>query len=91
MKKVIDFFKVWWGKSSPFRHAATAWMSVQLAIPLAQVLAWAQTHAAHNPTPASLPDWHLVVADLYYGAIAAALAAYFKWLQNKRAFPPQNS
>lgn len=84
---VIELLKKWWAQSSPFRHGVTAWLSIQIAVPLAQVAAWAQTHAAHSAHPAPLPDWHMVGMDLIYGSIAALIAAYFKWKQNKRAFP----
>ena len=81
---MFELLKKWWGISSPFRHAMTAFLSIQLAVPLAQVADWASSKGA-----TALPNWHSVLMDLMYASIAALIAAWMKWAQNKRAFPVQ--
>lgn len=67
---MLEQLKALWAGSSPFRHAAFAFLSVQLAIPLAQVSAWAESRGA-----SPLPNWHSVLVDLGYAIVAAAVAA----------------
>lgn len=75
-----------WNRSSEFRHSVTAFLSVQLAVPIVQIGSWAQSKGA-----TALPNWQSVLTDLGYAIIAALIAAYLKWQQNKKAFPPQSA
>lgn len=81
---MIETLKIWWDKSTGFRHAVTTWLGVQLAVPLVQVGAWAETQG-QSP----LPNWHTVLVTLGYATVSAIISGLIKWFQNRRAFPSQ--
>lgn len=81
---MIETIKSWWNKSTGFRHAVTTWLAGQLAVPLVQIGAWAESQGV---TP--LPDWHSVLVTLGYATVAAVISGLLKHWQNQRAFPPQ--
>ena len=81
MQKIIEIVKNWWNTNTGFRHAVTTWLGVQLAVPLVQVGAWAESQGA---TP--LPDWHSVLVTLGYATVSAGISGLIKWFQNRQAF-----
>lgn len=81
---MIETIKKWWDNSTGFRHAVTTWLGVQLAVPLAQTAAWAESQGA-----SPLPNWHTVLVTLGYATLSAIISGLLKYWQNKRAFPIQ--
>lgn len=79
---MINKIKQWWNTNTGFRHAVTTWLGVQLAVPLVQVGAWAESQGA-----SPLPDWHTVFVTLGYATVSAVISGVIKWFQNRRAFP----
>lgn len=81
---MVNIIKTWWANSTGFRHAVTTWLGVQLAVPLGQVLAWAQSQGQEP-----LPDWHQVFVTLGFATLAALISGLLKTWQQDRAFPAQ--
>lgn len=84
---MIETLKKWWNQSTGFRHAVTTWLGGQLAVPLAQLGAWADSCSGGVCNASLLPNWHTVAVTLYYASLAAVISGLLKWWQNKRAFP----
>lgn len=87
MEKIINQIKAWWNTSTGFRHAVTTWIGGQVAVPLAQVSAWANSCASGSCNADALPNWHVVFATFWYATVAAVISGAIKWWQQRRAFP----
>jgi hypothetical protein len=87
--KIIELLKHWWTISTGFRHGVTTWLGAQLAVPLAQTAAWADSCAQNSCNVSLLPNWHSVLLTLGYASLAAIISALLKVWQQKRAFPSQ--
>ena len=87
--KIIEIVKNWWNTNTGFRHAITTFVGGQLAVPLAQVSAWATTCSEGTCNAALLPNWHSLALTLGYASLAAVISGLLKWWQNRQAFGPK--
>lgn len=84
---MIQMLKSWWAKSTGFRHAVTAWLSLQIVAPLGQVIAWGKSCTTGVCDSSLLPSLKTELIVIMGGAVVALGSGLLKVIQQKRAFP----